>query len=752
MATTGVEPRSSLETKLDELPEACTDGSNAFQRAVATWRNVDLTALQKNLDNTASEIVNSQRDSLVERKELSQKTKEFRKMDEEGRASEWKGLLKSYQLFIDHLTTQKKATETSFLAIYSALSEAPDPYPLLEATIDNLVSSEDVTRLTSENTALRNTISRLTSQVSHLETRLEEQKRHQEKKDKERAEEVSKAEGVVRGILDEKSRNWEAKEKGFLEKISDLEGLVREVKASYEVAQRMSRHGDSPVNDGKEGKEDRVRSNLAELEIVSRDLERTNLRLAEVESRNEQLRLELAHATAPSSDGTQATKESQQADDEDDDPQMLRLQNENWALMKKLDLAKEQVEDDKREWDRKIKILERSLEEVKADKIVLKAKVDRWGDYEEVKRELEILKSIEFATGDEDEDDEILDFSKSQPDTRTKDTSGGKETLEQLLLCRNKKLSNELTVSRISHQDLTSRLQALQKTLDTTSTELNQARRLNVRLEDDLYKLQSESHTTPFSSAMSMAGTRYAPSMSHGRGGRVSPTSSIISGFSPVVGGRGDTLASLRGEPASSGEGILPMITAQRDRFKQRNSQLEDELAKANNTISSLRQEIVTLQKDNLQLYEKTRYVSSYSHSRPSADTYVNIGGTSATPGGTTSSSFSQAGIGMHDRYRAAYEANISPFQAFRGRETARAMRRMNIVERTMLGFAKVVLANRLSRNLFAGYCIFLHVLAFTMVYWSGSCGANIPTGEGSPLGGAKAASGSDWVEGLPVR
>lgn len=56
--------------------------------------DVDLTSLQKNLDMTASEIVNSQRDSLVERKELAQKTKEFRKMDEEGRASEWKGLLK----------------------------------------------------------------------------------------------------------------------------------------------------------------------------------------------------------------------------------------------------------------------------------------------------------------------------------------------------------------------------------------------------------------------------------------------------------------------------------------------------------------------------------------------------------------------------------------------------------------------------------------------------------------------------------
>lgn len=278
------------------------------------------------------------------------------------------------------------------MAIYSSLSEAPDPYPLLEATIDNLVSSEDVTRLTSENTALRNTISRLTSQVSHLETRLEEQKREQEQKDKDKAEEQSKSEGILRGVLDEKTRNWEAKEKGFLEKISDLEGLVREVKASYEVAQRMGRHGDSSAKDGKDGTEDRVGNHLAELEIVSRDLERTNLRLAEVEARNEQLRQELANATASSTDGNQTTKESQQSDEDDEDPQMIRLQNENSALMKKLELAKAQSEDDKREWDRKIKTLERSVEEVKADKDTLKAKVERWRDYEEVKRELEILK------------------------------------------------------------------------------------------------------------------------------------------------------------------------------------------------------------------------------------------------------------------------------------------------------------------------------------------------------------------------
>lgn len=47
-----------------------------------------------NLDNTASEIVAFQRDSTVQRKDLAQKTKEFRKFDDATKLTEIKGLLK----------------------------------------------------------------------------------------------------------------------------------------------------------------------------------------------------------------------------------------------------------------------------------------------------------------------------------------------------------------------------------------------------------------------------------------------------------------------------------------------------------------------------------------------------------------------------------------------------------------------------------------------------------------------------------
>lgn len=46
------------------------------------------------LDSTASELVAHQRDALLERKEVAQKTKDFRKLEDAAKLSEYKSLLK----------------------------------------------------------------------------------------------------------------------------------------------------------------------------------------------------------------------------------------------------------------------------------------------------------------------------------------------------------------------------------------------------------------------------------------------------------------------------------------------------------------------------------------------------------------------------------------------------------------------------------------------------------------------------------
>ena len=55
---------------------------------------INLSNLVPELDTTASDIISNQRDSLVQRKELAQKTKDFRKLDDAAKLGEFKALLK----------------------------------------------------------------------------------------------------------------------------------------------------------------------------------------------------------------------------------------------------------------------------------------------------------------------------------------------------------------------------------------------------------------------------------------------------------------------------------------------------------------------------------------------------------------------------------------------------------------------------------------------------------------------------------
>lgn len=56
--------------------------------------DIDLTKLVPEFDSTATDIVTHQRDALLSRKDLAQKTKDFRKLDDAAKLVEFKGLLK----------------------------------------------------------------------------------------------------------------------------------------------------------------------------------------------------------------------------------------------------------------------------------------------------------------------------------------------------------------------------------------------------------------------------------------------------------------------------------------------------------------------------------------------------------------------------------------------------------------------------------------------------------------------------------
>ena len=617
----------------------------------------------------------------------------------------------AYQTFIDLLTNHSKSTNSAFLQVYSSLSEAPDPYPLLEASVDSLLLSEDtLPKVTKENEHLQKTVSKLTTQLEDTESRLGTEVNARRTLEEGLEIKVKEVEDSWAAVLEEKKDNWEAKEKFLEEKVENQDRLLNEIKASYEVTQRLGQP------DKQEGGHGHVTN--AELEMVNSELERTSVRLAEVEARNEQLRIELAQSASQIP--------SQPALVLEDDPGYMRIRSENSSLLRKLDLARVERDSKKREIDGKLRSLEREIGLLKDERDALKTKVQKWSDYEDVKQELEVLKSIEFSTGDDDEPTETGDAGLENGSSG----KGKGDTLEQLLLARNKKLSDELTILRVSHQDLQSRLQSMQEDLSRTNGDLERAQHLNATLENDLANVHETANAYP--SGASVAGTyvsRYPQSSANpaafaGRKGRISPTSSIISGFDPRSASLGTTsLEALRsGEPVGGGSGILPMITAQRDRFKKRNTQLENELSESHLTVSSLRQEIASLQKDNLNLYEKTRYISTYNRGGATGTT-TSTYPSNPNPSTVQMSSSTTSGLAL-DRYRSAYESNISPFAAFRGRESARAFKRMSLPERIVFSITRMVLATRTSRNLFAGYCVALHLLVFVSIYWLGTTDA----------------------------
>lgn len=241
-----------------------------------------------------------------------------------------------------------------------------------------MTAEETVPKLTAENEQLQKTVSKLTNQAEDTEKRLEQERSARQALEESRDTKIKEVEATWTAVINEKQDNWAAKEKSLEEKVENQERLLKELKASYEVFQRLGRgeEGSSEAHGG---------ATAAELEIVSSELERANQRLADVEARNEHLRLELAQSASH-------TQNSQKATAVEDDPAYLRLRSENQSLLRKLDTARFEKDSEKRKLETDARNLEREVTALKADRDALREKVQKWGDYENVKQELEMLK------------------------------------------------------------------------------------------------------------------------------------------------------------------------------------------------------------------------------------------------------------------------------------------------------------------------------------------------------------------------
>lgn len=664
---------SNAEQIQGEKGKSQTSGS--FNSALQTWTQIDLPSLQKKLDVQGLELKDEQANSLLRRKNLATKTKEFRKLEDPDKLDQIKGLLKLYQNEIDSLTNKKKDVEGYFFGFYRLIAEAPDPRPLLELSLDAVVAS-------TESESLRKEVSKLNEELSkkadydQLKQRL---LRNEQKSAELLSSKLHAKEEEFKALIDEKESNWLEKEKQHENTIQQIKAKMEELRTSKEVTELQLNSHNKQLGSSENSSSASV---LAELDMASRDAESAKKRVFELEKRNEELRRELSISK---SDVERKNLKEEYA------KKVSELEGENALLVANLDQYRKKLENISKDNASKTDSFNREISQLTQEIKSVKHKLERTSDYDEIKHELYLIRQIEF--GQDEEGDE----GQEDPD------NNNRRQIDSLLIQRNKALTKELADFRSQHDDLTSRINALDEELTKANDELTKAQELNDRLENDLAALQDSTG-----------------------GQKLNDNMSMISGVSRITSGRpkNGSIASLSTVGSSPGSGdassILPIITKQRDRFRDRNNELEEDLRKQSTIVSDLKRQMNSLKNDNEELYERTRYLASFKSSNANGSTDAN-----SFSSRTSNRRLLQPKPNSIDLernpYQETYESRLHPIEQFRVREQERISSKLSPIERLFISLTRAILATRTTRMLFMIYCFGLHcVVMFITIYAMG--------------------------------
>ena len=636
--------------------------SSTFSDALQTWAEIDLPSLQKKLDEQGLELKDDQKSSLLSRKNLAAKTKEFKKLPEDEKLEQFKVLLKFYQNEIDTLTNKKKSVENHFFGLYRVLAEAPDPRPLLEISLNAVIDSSEADSLKREVSKLNEELAKR-ADYDLLKQRL---LRNEQKAAELLSSKLNAKEDEFKALIDEKESNWQEKEKQFQHQVKDAQRKIEELRTSNEVTTLQL---NSQNNQTTELSSAAV---LAELDIVSRDAEASKKRIFELEKRNEVLRRDLSKSV--NNVETQALKEEYSK-------KISELEGENALLVANLNQVRKNLEIITKDNSSKTESYSREIAQLSVETKNLKARLEKTNDYDEIKHELQLLRQIEFGA---EEDEENRDNEKG-------DDEGSTQKIDSILIQRNKALTQELAEYRSQHDDLKEKVLSMEANLNSTGQELIKIQQLNEKLENDLADFQDVANSNKFND-----------------------NASLISGMSRMTRptGRKTSAGSAPRSLTQDDSSILPIITKQRDRFRDRNSELEEELKKQYNLINDLKRQINTLKKDNEELYERTRYLASFRNNENQATASIASRGKKLLQ--------PKANVDLESNpYQETYESRLHPIEQFRMREQERINSRLSPLERLFISLTRAILATRLTRMLFLTYCLGLHCIVMLITIHS---------------------------------
>ncbi|AQK63547.1 Protein CASP [Zea mays] len=253
--------------------------------------------------------------------------------------------------------------------------------------------------------------------------------------------------------------------------------------------------------------------------------------------------------------------------------------------------------------------------------------------------------------------------------------------LEALLLDKNRKMEHELTQLKVKISEKTSVLEEAEKRIVELTSKVEEQQKLILKLEDDILKGYSSTDR---------------------RGSLLNDWDIQEIGSSEASEGSDPRHASADQDQSS----MLKVICNQRDRFRARLRETEEELRRLKEKHEMLTVELEKTKADNVQLYGKIRYVQDYSH-----DKIVSRGPKKYAEDIESGSSDVEA------KYKKMYEDDINPFAAFSKKEKDQRYKELGLRDKITLSSGRFVLGNKYARTFIFFYSIGLHLLVFTLLY-----------------------------------
>ncbi|XP_005080450.1 protein CASP isoform X11 [Mesocricetus auratus] len=631
------------------------------------WKRFDLQQLQRELDATATVLANRQDESEQSRKRLIEQSREFKKNTPEDLRKQVAPLLKSFQGEIDALSKRSKEAEAAFLTVYKRLIDVPDPAPALDLGQQLEIKVQRLHDIETENQKLRETLEEYNKEFAEVKNQevtikaLKEKIREYEQTLKSQAETIAlEKEQKLQNDFAEKERKLQETQMSTTSKLEEAEHKLQTLQTALEKTR-------TELFDLKTKYDEETTAKADEMEMIMTDLERANQRAEVAQREAETLREQLSSANH----SLQLASQIQKAPDVAIEV-LTRSSLEVELAAKEREIA-QLVEDVQRLQASLTKLRENSASQISQLEQQLSAKnstlkqleekLRGQADYEEVKKELNTLKSMEFAPAE---------------GAGTQDST---KPLEVLLLEKNRSLQSENATLRISNSDLSGRCAELQIRLTEATAKAAEQKELIARLEQDLSTIQSIHR--PDAEGASEQGLEKIPEP-------IKEATALFYGPSVPASG---TL------PEGQVDSLLSIISSQRERFRTRNQELEAESRMAQHTIQALQSELDSLRADNIKLFEKIKFLQSY-------------------PG---------RGSGSDDtelRYSSQYEERLDPFSSFSKRERQRKYLGLSPWDKATLGMGRLILSNKMARTIGFFYTLFLHCLVFLVLYklaWSES-------------------------------